>query len=244
MPSTLLLAALLALPATTFLGAEEPASAATPENRPPHVIRTKGAVFPIKLIKNGVTNGTARIALEFDSSGRLIDSMIVAYTHREFAEEAIEVARQWRYEPALVKGQPAGLIADVNFRFEVDGVTVIERRMPSLVEEPFIQGDYVYKPCPVKYLDRIPTPRKVDSPLYPEEWRKQGIIGRVVVNFFIDESGKTRMPTVITAPNDMLASVAASAVAGWQFEPPMRGGRPTLVRVQQIFEFGGDAPKP
>jgi TonB family protein len=62
--------------------------------------------------------------------------------------------------------------------------------------------------------------------------------GTVIVDFFIDENGKLRMPAIQRADHDELASLAVAAMLQWKFEPPTRQGVPVLVRAKQVFHFG------
>jgi TonB family protein len=71
-----------------------------------------------------------------------------------------------------------------------------------------------------------------------------GVGGKVTVDFFVDESGKTRMPVVAGRSDDSLAGFAIAAVKQWRFEPPTRGGIPVLVRVSQDFNFVPANPPP
>jgi TonB family protein len=105
-----------------------------------------------------------------------------------------------------------------------------------------MSGAYRYHACALRELDRIPTPKKIVKPIYPVEMAKSGHHGRVVVDFYIDESGRVRMPAVsleTTRNDEELATAAVTAVSQWEFEPPVSHGRPALVAIQQEFNFQG-----
>jgi TonB family protein len=99
-----------------------------------------------------------------------------------------------------------------------------------------IQG-YEYQACSLKHIDQIPTPVSIVNPTYPKEWAEQGITGKVVIDFYIDETGKVRLPATVSNSNPMLAGIAVAAVSKWQFTPPTRKGNPVLVHAQQAFDF-------
>jgi len=99
-------------------------------------------------------------------------------------------------------------------------------------------GAYVYKPCSLKDLDKIPTPVYTVSPAYPRELADKGVKGKVVINFFIDETGAARMPSGSVHDDDRLSALALAALRQWKFEPPTKNGKPVLVAAQQIFNFG------
>ena len=83
-------------------------------------------------------------------------------------------------------------------------------------------------------FDRIPVPLHTVTPAYPKELAAQG---DVTVEFYIDEQGAVRMPSVIGGPPRLLAELAVDSVRQWKFEPPTSKGRPVLVCVRQVFRF-------
>jgi len=64
--------------------------------------------------------------------------------------------------------------------------------------------------------------------------------GKVSVEFYIDETGRVRMPSVDLETNEAYEDLSATAIAAvgqWQFEPPTVKGRPVLVVAHQDFTF-------
>ncbi|MDE3083809.1 MAG: TonB family protein [Verrucomicrobiota bacterium] len=234
----------LALDGAALLAGAVPeisAAVAPPENQTTgcKVIQTVKPVYPVRLLNDGITHGETRVMLQIDSAGRLTDTLVTAYTHRGFADEALRVIPQWKFEPAQVAGKPAGSVVEVTFDFKMDDMVVIEHKHPK--EEPDLEaGQYQFQPASLKQLDRIPTPIHVEPPFYPQKWADRGIKGHATVEFYIDETGRTRMPAVIAADDHMLAGAAIAAVESWRFEPPTEKGRPALVKAQQTFNFGSE----
>jgi TonB family protein len=206
-------------------------------------IKTIQPAFPPALLDRGLTHGVARVALSVDAGGHLEDALVVAYTQPEFAEEALRVVRAWRYEPTRIDGIPVGTVAEFTWIFKVDGVLTVMRfagdKGPGGETERERQiAEYQYQPCSLGDLDRIPTPMHVVAPTYPREWAAQGLKGAVAVNFYIDETGKTRMATAEATADPRLAAIAVAAVEQWSFAPPTKNGGAVLVRTQQVFKFG------
>jgi TonB family protein len=175
-----------------------------------------------------------------NAEGELVDFLVVAYTRKAFAEEAERTIRQWKFEPEYSGDQPLDTILDITFNFEVTGVLLVQRYgadpLPSTPLE-----NYEYQACSLKYLDRIPTPVAIVRPTYPSEWAEKGIVGQVVVDFYIDETGRTRFAAVPSGANELLAGITVPAVSQWRFSPPTRHGSPVLVHAQQIFDFRKDS---
>jgi|GEM_PF-427780 TonB family protein len=205
--------------------------------------RTQAVRYPLMLLRDGISHGDVRLLININDKGEIADTLPVAYTHDLFLEAALEAVRQWSYEPARMNGEPVGTVVEISFRFEVSGVLVVERSgIPDISQREIFGDIYVYRPTPMRSLDRIPTPLHVIQPVYPQEWQDKGVKGRVMIDFYIDEKGTVRMPSVTAAENPLLAAAAAAAVRDWHFAPPTRKGRPVLVHCQQYFKFEPQKP--
>ncbi|HEX2854726.1 MAG TPA: energy transducer TonB [Opitutaceae bacterium] len=209
------------------------------------IIRSVPINYPIVLLKEGVANGEARVLINISPEGKLVDTLVLAYTHLPFANAALTAIRQWRYEPAKLNGEPVGTVADCSFEFNVDGILLVQRTGVPVYQKRDPFGDrFAYKPQTLSGLDAIPAPVRVVRPVYPQEWEEQGMRGQVTIDFYIDEEGTVRMPSVASAVHPMLAATATAAVREWRFSPPLKQGRPVLTHCQQVFTFERDTGKP
>jgi TonB family protein len=213
--------------------------AANSGDTPLKIIDKVNPAFPYRLIENGITRGEAQVVFLVDSTGKLADWLITAYTHKEFADVALAAIKTWKFEPSQAAGKPIGTVVDMSFLYQINGVVVIDRK-PDLVlrtEQWGAEGKYSYQPCPAQKLDRPPQAVRALKPVYPKELGEQGIVGKVLVEFYIDEQGKARLPIASQSSNKTLAAIAIAAVDQWQFEPPTRQGKPVLVSASQEFNF-------
>ncbi len=230
----LLLATLLAAPVAAQVGSSD--------YTPMKVIQTDRVIFPRRALDVGITSGDAVVAVQIDADGKLTDSLVVQYSHPAFGERAADVVKRWRYEPAVLKGERRGAIAELAFEFRNEGIVLVELSGGIYIEQRRYQlgpGSFRYSACSMRDLDRIPTPRKIVKPDYP-----LGLAGgkarTVSIDFYIDEAGRVRLPAVSVATsreNDTLATLALNAVTQWEFEPPVSKGRPVLVLARQDFNF-------
>lgn len=205
---------------------------------PWRIHQTTKAHFPPRLLQNAVTHGEARVRASIDASGRLLDALVISCTHRDFGAEALRVVQQWRFDPGLENGAPIGVVGDITFAFVMNGVVAVANNSPLKSDEPVSPDDSTaYGAASLKNLDRIPTPTHVVPPVYPRNWADRGIVGSATVEFFIDESGRARIPLVAAADHPLLGASAVAAIAQWQFEPPTCHGRRVLVRAEQVFAF-------
>ena len=203
------------------------------------IVQTCEPVFPFQLTQAGVTNGQAQVAISTDVNGKLVDWMVIAYSHPELAREAVDSIKQWRFVPARLRGEPVGTTIEIYFYFEAKGVVVSTTMMDLRARATILASNRnVYEPCSLRDLDRIPTPLAAIAPQYPAELANKGVRGKVTVDFYIDETGVARMPSVSSHDNSDLTVLSIEALRQWKFEPPTRNGKPVLVRATQVFNFG------
>jgi TonB family protein len=244
-----LLAFVAVVSATVFSlrAAEQPAAPAAPAVPgyvPCKIVSQARGVYPLRLLFDGVTHGEAHVVLEVGLDGRLTDSLLTAYTHREFADETLRVVGESRYSPGTIDGQPVISILNLQLRFETTGVVVYQRfGVPSRLVE-MVDGHFEYRPHGLATIDRPPAGRHLPGPIYPKEWIEEGRTGNVTVDFYIDETGQARMPVALGSPDELLATAAVVAVKQWRFEPPRRRGKPVLAHAQQVFVFKPEPKAP
>lgn len=202
------------------------------------IFQTTEPIHPRDLLQYGVTSGYATFLINVSEEGKLEDWLVTAYSHKEFADTSLAALREWRYEPARIDGRPIGVITEVRFVFEA-GRVLVQMSSSDLLTALMYQTHRAsgYEIGGLAELDRIPVPQVVQSPAYPEEYAKKGIVGEALVEFIIDETGKVRMPSVVRADYEELAQLANHAVKDWQFEAPLKKGHPVAVRAQQLFKF-------
>ncbi|HWA24609.1 MAG TPA: TonB family protein [Lacunisphaera sp.] len=203
--------------------------------------------YPPSMTYEAIYSGEARIAISVDAQGKLDDFLVIAYTHEDFAKAAVMALKRWRYQPALVRGEPRASRTEILFEFKDQGVIV--QNLPGALERRMIMAPfgehYVYAPCRLSELDELPEPLDLAKP----QVKGDGHSHTVAVEFYIDEAGLARMPAVDrTSADDRFAAAAVRAVEQWRFKPPLRKGRAVLVRAQQVFTFeprteSGSAPK-
>jgi TonB family protein len=87
------------------------------------------------------------------------------------------------------------------------------------------------------------SPRAVQSslvhrvePEYPEDARKQGIQGAVVMDVRINSNGTVEAVNVVSGP-DALAQAAMAAVKHWQFRPRMLNGHAVEMQTRVTLDF-------
>ena len=211
-------------------------------NRELRVTRMVEPVFPAGLTARGILRGEVTVVFSVDPEGRLDDWLVLADTHEALARETVRALNQWQFEPVLIGGTPVWSRARLRVTFEASGAVVTKTVMDSF---DMLTGDRLKYPATVRVfgslreLDRPPALKRDGAPLYPAELAGASAGGSALVEFFIDEKGRVRMPVIESADHGLIGIAAVDAVLKWEFEPPVRNGKPAVVRVKQRFDFKG-----
>jgi TonB family protein len=203
------------------------------------ITQTDMLSFPLQLSNGLVMTGDATVAVHVDPDGRLTDYLVTGYSRREFADAAVASLKAARFDPPRVNGTPWSAVQEVRFDFSRTGVVISVSGSDFIMSQfdEITKGKFAYCSRSPRELDRTLTLVQLVSPVHPSlaPGEQKHV---VVVNFYIDEEGRVRMPSVSRA--DVGTSCAASALDAlkqWRFEPPLFRGRPTLVSARQVFNF-------
>jgi TonB family protein len=104
---------------------------------------------------------------------------------------------------------------------------------PPLILLPIRAGDLVAMDATVTPPQRI----KGEAAKYPEMAQRFHFLGKVTVEFLVDEKGRPQELKVIESAGDVLNSAVLEAIRGWQFTPARKNGVPVKVRWQWTQEF-------
>jgi len=209
------------------------------------VIQTSNPMFPLQLLT--YRTGEARLAINVDDQGVLKETLVLGYTQKAFADAALAAVKTWRFEPARLNGQPVGAVAEFTFNFETKGAVIsltAQEAMETIFNDMRGNRRYEYGLALVRELDSVPTPISAVTPAYPLALSRDGAVGAVSIDFFIDETGAVRMPAVTRANDFRLADLAVAALQQWKFAAPTRRGDPVPVRVSQSFNFVANTASP
>ncbi len=204
-----------------------------------NIIQTEPAAFPLTLLNGIVMTGEAKVVVDVDQNGQLTDYLVTGYSRKEFADASVEALRKWKYEPPLYRGQPWASVQELQFDYTRTGAVVTFtgfEAMNAQLEE-MVKASFAFRIYSLRELDRIPTPLQVVSPGTPSANPKEKR-HTVTVDFYIDETGRVRLPSVTREEvGDAYAASALDAVRQWRFDPPTRKGRPVVVFARQQFNF-------
>lgn len=205
---------------------------------PPKIIQTVEPRFPATLAQTTIPSGEVGVLLSLDAEGHLTDVLVTDYTHEDFAKEAVAVLRQWRFEPARLDGRAIGTRLALKFNFttttRVVSLTPEDTMGMLLRQTGMTSGRNLV--CPAGELDRPVTVLHAATPLHPGA-ALHTATGRTLMDFYVDETGRARLPVILHTTHPAFADAATRALADWQFAVPTRHGQPVIVRMQQEFLF-------
>jgi TonB family protein len=207
---------------------------------PPKVIQTFEPRFPAALELTTVSSGTAELLMTVDSTGKLVDVLVIGYSHKEFGRTAVETVREWRYEPALRDGQPieSRMRLSLTFRSNMRVFTLMASETPDVLIRRASGLERLNLVSNAEDLDRPLEVLHPATPVHPGRATPMPE-GQAVLDFFVDETGRARVPVVVGTTHPSFSSAAMDALEDWRFAVPTRRGRPTIVRMRQTFVFSG-----
>jgi TonB family protein len=190
--------------------------------------------FPVMAEEQGILVGLASVAVAWDAEGTPSDVVVLRANDGSFGDAARDAAWQWRRAP-----NPAGReVAVYELRFLKYGVVISRNNTVSarMAEQKAIDAE----PLRVPSSGDLDTPLKAIAqpmPVFPAAAKGRWDDGRVVVEFFVDENGRVRAPTVREATSPEFAAEALNALQQWQYETPRKNGLPAVMSERWAFQF-------
>jgi TonB family protein len=198
----------------------------------PSVLPRVGEALPVY--------GSVRLVIDIDENGKLDDWLVLEYSYSRYVDAAVEAVKKWHYKPAVFHGVPIGVRTELVFNFESRGqvVSMTGVDLPTAFNRAIAGDPQITAICPSHELDSVPKPTVVVSPRFIQTVDTNGQDKEVLVDFYIDETGRPRMAAADAQGNAQMTSACLDAIEQWRFTPPTRHGKPVLTRATQRFNFG------
>jgi protein TonB len=115
--SLCLAAGLIGLPGCSTPPATKSSAATTTAlSRPPTVISRTLPIYPVELMKLGVT-GVADVEFILDTEGNVRNAFAVNATNEAFGRAAVNCIQQWKFTPGIMNGRPVNTRLRQSFDF-------------------------------------------------------------------------------------------------------------------------------
>ncbi len=186
-----------------------------------------------------VKEGELHMVVDINEDGTVADYIITRAYHESMVKAVNRVVNEWTFYPATKDGEPIPIVIALIFDFSKRGTSLVEGNISEIYLNSIthLHEDVV----PVRKfteLDRLPEPLNIVRPVISRDIPEDQRTGEVVVSFFIDETGKVRIPIIEEYHGHRgLADAAYNAILQWKFKPPTVKGDPVIVRVKQPFNF-------
>lgn len=188
-------------------------------------------VYPYALRRDNV-RGAARATIAIDDEGRMTAIKIVEADRPEFGLAVASALAAFTFDPAYREGKPVPFLLTYKHDFA-------RQHFPQDNSDALLRWE---KTAPAKILSStaldVPlTTIARRDPIFPLMAPENVTSGEARVEFLVDEAGQVRLPRIVSASRDEFGYAATQAVSRWQYEPPKKGGKPVVVRVEQAFSF-------
>lgn len=207
---------------------------------PLKVIQTVEPSYPAAAKWTGLTTGDVHVIIAVDSRGQLTDWLVTAESDPVFARSAVDALQRWRYEPMRRNGVAAPGRAELRFKYSISGMVIVT--MSSVDQD--VRQTFRSPPRPVKphvyAIDELDRPLEALAdklPEYPATLRQTPRTGKAVVDYYVDEDGRVRLPVIVEQDHAAFGDAVLAAASKWRFAAPRRDGRPAITRVAQEFTF-------
>lgn len=156
------------------------------------------------------------------------------------AEQPLEQPKPAEQPPPVNFGVDASLTSGQGgFAVQVGATAMAD---PELVKKQKKAAEVApapkeFAPVPVARVTRMPELVADFKVPYPEEARRQGIEGKVVLQLDIDETGKVIKAKVVKGAGFGLDEAAVQAAHKFRFKPAIAESQPVPVRILYTYRF-------
>lgn len=208
-------------------------------DRPLEITQLYETPFPATLSMQGISAGRVQALIKVDPPDRLIDWLVVGYTHPELAQDFRLHIESWRFSAPWVGGEPASARALVEFAYSARGIVLSvspSDAMNQLIGH-WVEPAFISLVCRADQLDRPLAPLRTEAPRHPGQLAAGAPRATATVDFYVDGEGRPRLAVATSFTHEVYGAAAVAAIERWRFAPPTRDGQPVLVRVRQNFVF-------
>jgi len=208
---------------------------------PPRPIGTVRPVYPYAMLR-AKKEGKAIVRYIIDQKGRVAQSTVSEASSPELGFALQAAVECFAFEPAIKAGKPGPAIQGYSQEFNRDAAwMIVSDEDVALLRREEKKPETILT---LRDLDKRLRPLTQRSPRFPLAVKEDTAQGEAMIEFLVDEDGRARLPRIISATEPAFGYAAVQGVSTWRFEPPTRGGRPVVVRVQIPIAFKLPAPTP
>jgi len=198
------------------------------------MVRKLAPVYPFDLLIKGKT-GTAEVRFMVDYSGRPVMTTIAEATNPVFGRALLAEVESNEFMPPRVNGQPQISLTGQRYTFDEANLDPAEKRVLAELRKP--------NPAfpSARELDSPLSPVRREPPTYPLALLSEGTGGKTEIEFIVTQEGRVAFPRIVSGTHEDFGWAAATAIARWRYQPPVKGGQKVDTRTSIVVSF--DAAK-
>jgi len=182
-------------------------------------------VYPYEMLLSGKA-GWAEANFVIDYAGRPLFTNPSGASDPAFAKAAVAMIEANEFTPSK-KGKRVTMTPSSQ-RFTFDGEAMLEPDARRVLTELRKSQPAI---CTVAELDQRPKAINQESPVYPRALKDDGLTGQAEIEFVVTSEGKVLFPRIVSATQEDFGWAAATAVAQWRFQPPVKNGQKVDARM-------------
>jgi TonB family protein len=154
--------------------------------------------------------------LLLNESGKVDKILTVKSDNTVYSDLIASEVGSWKFEPALKNNKPVK--SQYKWEYGYPPNTVIDENDFKATADTM--------PFPVGGMKSLQQ-----NIIYPEKAKQKGIEGKVIVQAYIDQTGKVVKTSVLKSAGDELDQAAMNALQKTRFTPGIIDGKPVKVRI-------------
>lgn len=194
--------------------------------------------YPGAASARSIPKGKAVLAVLVDTDNRPVDFLVIAASEIVFGQTLLDYGPKLSYAAAKLKGTAIPARYTLGYEFVTGGMSMNVMDQANTIPGKIAGDKFAYAAHPENELDHELEITRMALPEVPAEYK---VVGdkpvSVLVSFFVDESGKVRIPNVDSAADSVLIPGAIAAVSRWTFKPATVKGKPALAYAARIVRF-------
>jgi hypothetical protein len=194
--------------------------------------------FPGAATTRSIPKGKAVLSILVDADNRAVDFLVTSATDPAFGKALEEIAPRLTYQAARLKGTAIPARYAFAYEFEARNTSSNAMDNATLLPSKIAPGKAARSAHPESELDQTLELTRMALPDVPAGYTPPtNDPVAVLVTFFVDETGRVRIPNVESAADPVLVPGAIAAVSHWTFKPALRHGKPVLAFATRAVRF-------
>lgn len=205
-------------------------------DKPPIASMLMRPVYPFEELL-AKESGQVQIECVVGPDGRVVGVKMIEATKPAFGQAVLAMLEARTLTPGQKKsGHKTYAYMRAIYQFEPTGKGNVPVSMEALKIERMVQK----KPQAIiaeKELDQALQSLSCPRAVYPGALAKSATAGAAEIEYFVDTTGYAQLPRIVASSAPEFGYAAVHAVARWRFKPPLKDGKPVIVRVRQTIPF-------